>query len=469
MKTKLYSLFLALVCASVMAQVPVPQGSGGSQNNNNRSGFYWSKIDNINYEIFKNGAKLNNVMDMVYLSTDSLTVLDKNNRDVLILADFKNAAVGATGNVSVLKSGVGKNFFVTNPYSFVHYVDDAPYISNPFVNINKSYLYYIEEKGKTYFLRDIRNFSNWGAGTSEELPYSNENIYWTKTPEGGYHFIIKGQPANYDALKTRKDNNDVIISENGVDKYKMTNFYNAGSYVYQPAVILSGNNSPVSNNTNRKTGCVSGDCQNGWGMYEYGTGYYEGFWANGKKNGYGLYKWDGIGKYIGSWVNDVMEGYGVYIAENEDNVIGEYKNGQLNGLGITVTNGKWDQGTFTNGNLATRYPFVSNNTQSGCTIGDCQNKYGRFIWDNGDSFTGFFKNGKMYMGTYAFSSGDKYSGMFNQNNQFDGMGRFFFANDAYYGGAWQNGQYQGKGYYHDKDLKQQIGEWSNGKLVKSLK
>ncbi|MCH7784766.1 MAG: hypothetical protein IIB06_05035 [Bacteroidetes bacterium] len=39
-----------------------------------------------------------------------------------------------------------------------------------------------------------------------------------------------------------------------------------------------------------------------------------------------------------------------------------------------------------------------------CVSGDCKNKYGRMKWSNSDSFTGFFKNGNMFMGTYLFDN-----------------------------------------------------------------
>ncbi|TDI71895.1 MAG: hypothetical protein E2O83_03250 [Bacteroidetes bacterium] len=73
------------------------------------------------------------------------------------------------------------------------------------------------------------------------------------------------------------------------------------------------------------------------------------------------------------------------------------------------------------------------------------------------------------MGTYKFSGGGKYSGMFNSDNEFHGMGRYFFEDEAYYGGDWKNGKYHGRGYYHNENLVKQIGEWSNGTLVRSMK
>ncbi|MBW2936741.1 hypothetical protein KXJ69_01405 [Aureisphaera sp. CAU 1614] len=212
--------------------------------------------------------------------------------------------------------------------------------------------------------------------------------------------------------------------------------------------------------------CESGDCTNGWGKKIYDYGYYEGFFRNGNREGYGLFNWTTSGSYMGFWNNDELHGYGCYIGK-EKNLIGEYRNGMMNGVGYTheLENDKWEYGIFKNYLVDTAYTFYDNNVDTGCVAGDCQDKYGRYIWSNGDRFTGFFKNGKMYMGTYTFASGDKYEGMFNSNNQFHGEGRFFFNDNAYYGGQWSNGQQHGRGYYHDSSYKSKIGEWSNGQLV----
>ena len=456
--TFLCSLFLGVI-VTLNAQVPVPQGV-----NSNVSGITWTKNGEYGYTIRENGRELSNVKDLKYLNTDTLSVLDKNSRKVYLLADFKNAYSGATGSVSTLASNVSKDFYVTNPYSFVLYTNDE-YISGPFVNINGSYVYYIAENNTTYYLPDIRKYSNWGARSAQKLDYSSTNTYWCKTTENGYHVVEKGASIDYTHASTEKRGDDLVVKINGIDTYILQGYYTVAAYVFKPVKTVS---SSSTTSYTASSGCVDGDCLNGWGKYEYNNGYYDGFWKNGKKEGYGLYKWDGIGKYIGNWSNDTMNGYGVYIADNNDNIIGYYSDGQLNGLGVTVTGDQWDQGIFVNGNISVHYDFYSTGNDTGCTAGDCQDKYGQYKWSNGDVFTGFFKNGKMHMGTYSFASGDKYSGMFNSNNQFHGMGRFFFSDDAYYGGQWSNGKYHGRGYYHDKDLKQKKGEWSNGTLTKSM-
>lgn len=221
------------------------------------------------------------------------------------------------------------------------------------------------------------------------------------------------------------------------------------------------------NTTSSKIGCEYGDCDNGWGKWQFDNGYYEGFWVNGKREGYGLYAWNTEGTYIGFFKNNMLEGYGSYENKNGKIVAGMYADGMANGLGEEVEDGDWNQGYYYNHSLQTPYDFTNHYKDYGCKAGDCQDGYGQYKWENGDLFTGYFKNGNMHLGSYTFSNGDLYKGMFNSKGQFHGQGRYFYDEGGYYGGEFQNGFFHGKGYYHDKNYNRQIGEWKNGKLVKS--
>lgn len=452
------TLFLIL-SISLQAQVPAPRSTQSTN-----SGLYWTKSGDYDYTLYgENGNKLTNVKDLKYLSTDTLSVLDKNARDIYLLEDFKNASDGASGKAVILKRNVGVNFYITNPYSFSFYVNDMAK-TGPFCNIGGSYIYYVAENSSTYKLPDIRKFSNWGANSAEKLPYSEVNTYWYRDAANKEYGIIKeGKTLDYSKVTPEKDGNDMVIKVNGVKTYRLRGYYTMASFVYTPVELYT-----PSREETVTTGCVKGDCQNGWGKYQYDNGFYEGFWIDGMKNGYGLYGWNDTGDYIGNWMNDQMDGYGVYTADNDDLIKGIFRNGQLNGIGVTKTGEKWEQGIFNDGNLQSAQAFSSTGNDSGCTAGDCQDKYGRYKWSNGDAFTGFFRNGNMYIGTYTFSNGDKYSGMFNNENQYHGMGRFWFKNGTYYGGQWLNGKYSGRGYYKEKDKSPMIGQWKEGELVKSM-
>jgi hypothetical protein len=460
MKYLLNLLILFSICS--IAQVPTPSSTASAS-----SGPYWTKSGTTDYALYDaKGNRLSNVMDLKYLKTDTLGVMDKTNRTIYLLADFKEAADGSKGEAVVLASGVGPNFYFTNPYSFAFYVDDKSR-TGPFCNIEGNYIYYVAENETTYKLPEIRKFSGWGAKTSEKLPYSKTHTYWYRDAENSQYGVIKeGKTIDYSKVKPEKDENDMIVKVDGVPTYRLPGYYTMASFVFNPVkMITDGNGSTTSTEIIE---CVRGDCQNGFGKFQYENGYYDGFWVDGMKNGYGLYSWNGIGDYIGNWVNDQMEGYGIFTGENDDTIKGIFRNGKLNGIGVTKTGDKWEQGIFNEGKLETAYTFISTNNDSGCTAGDCQDKYGRYKWSNGDSYTGFFRNGNMYLGTYTFASGDKYSGMFNNENKYHGLGRFWFKDGTYYGGQWLDGKYNGRGYLKNADKSLLIGQWKEGELVKSL-
>lgn len=449
---------------SAAAQIPEPMSSKSSVDFN---GATWTKTNSVDFILKdKNGKTISNVEDLVYLKTDTLAVLDTRARIIYLLADFKDAAEGSKGNAPILATNIGKDFYLTNPYSFITYVNDASY-SGDFSNIKGNYIDFIAEVNATYLLEGIRSFSNWGAKSMTKLSPAPEDTYWYRDADNGQYGVIKkGKPIDYTNATTETVGNDLIVKINDIKTYVLPGYTTMASFVFNQVQRYSGDSNASTSET---TGCVQGDCTNGWGKWQYENAYYDGFWKDGKRDGYGLYKWVGTGKYIGNWKNDNMDGYGAYLADNDDNVIGEYKNGQLDGVGYSVYGDAWEQGVYTNGNLTISYNFYTNDVDVGCTAGDCQDKYGKMVWSNGDTYVGFFKNGALYMGTYNFTNGDKYSGMFNAKNQFEGTGRYFYESGSYYGGEWKNGQYHGRGYYHNKDIEQQIGVWSNGTLITKMK
>lgn len=429
----------------------------------------WLKLGIISYTIYDNqGNQVTNVINLKYLSTNTLSVKDLDTGKIYLLEDFKNATIGSKGKAKLLASNIAQDFFLTNEHSFALYVNNK-FKKGTFVNIEGSYVYYEPNSNRTYYLEGIRAFPSWGAKNVRTLDYSENNTYWYKdAAKSSYGVIVKGKTIDYDKASTIADGYDLIVLINGVKTYRLPNYFTAASFVFKPVKMYSSTSSTTATTTQKNT--CEGDCEDGWGKYVYNNGYYSGFWKDGLKHGYGLYSWTASeGKYIGQWENDKMTGYGVYITKNDDNIIGEYVDGKLNGHGITVTGDKWEQGVFKNGTLITPYPFVETGKKTGCTAGDCENKYGRYLWDNGDSFTGFWKDGKMYMGTYKFINGDVYSGYFNRSNQLHNFGRYFYKSGGYYGGEWDDGEQQGRGYYHNKDYEQQIGIWDAGKLIKSLK
>ena len=88
-------LLSLLLVTGTYAQVPQPNRTTTTSQFEK---LYWKKTDKLNYQLYDNNGQLvQNTKDLKYLDTDSLGVLDQKNRDVYLLADFKNASSGTSG------------------------------------------------------------------------------------------------------------------------------------------------------------------------------------------------------------------------------------------------------------------------------------------------------------------------------------------------------------------------------------
>ena len=79
---------------------------------------------------------------------------------------------------------------------------------------------------------------------------------------------------------------------------------------------------------NKTKGCVEGNCENGWGIYEYYVGEiyqgrYEGYFQDGKRAGKGKFIYANGDKYEGGWVAGKPHGIGAKISKG-----GKVKSGQ---------------------------------------------------------------------------------------------------------------------------------------------
>ncbi len=99
-------------------------------------------------------------------------------------------------------------------------------------------------------------------------------------------------------------------------------------------------------------GCLSGDCEDGAGVFIYPTGErYAGEFEEGDKHGEGIeYYADGKLKYKGNFRDNLRSDYGVYYYRNGDKYAGWFKKNVPNGKGTYYfADGEHLAGTFING------------------------------------------------------------------------------------------------------------------------
>ncbi|TNE64087.1 MAG: peptidase C14 caspase catalytic subunit p20 [Bacteroidetes bacterium] len=172
--------------------------------------------------------------------------------------------------------------------------------------------------------------------------------------------------------------------------------------------------------TNIQSGCLSGDCKNGGGIFAYPDG----------------------SKYEGNFINSKFDGNGTFYFANGDRYVGNFKENYPHGSGTryhangTVESGDWREGEFIGSSLI-------ESGQIGCIQGDCDNGNGSYIFKEGSA---------------------KYVGDF-QNGQPDGFGICSYANGDRYRGEWAEGAFMGKGTLYLHDGTEVAGYWRAGEFV----
>jgi len=265
-----------------------------------------------------------------------------------------------------------------------------------------------------------------------------------------------------------------------------------GTFYYTDGTVQSGTwVAGVFQGSNSKTysgtGCVSGDCSEGYGVYQWESGEkYEGYWSEGMRNGQGTNNFASGAKYVGAWKNDKKHGIGTYTYKSSSSYksyMGSFSEDKMHGQGTLLykdgkkfvgqlKEDKYDgEGTLYNADGTVQEAGIykddvyigKSEANFGCTSGDCQNGTGTYSFSSGDKYVGQFKNGTYNgKGTFYFENGDKYIGDW-KNGKFEGTGTYTFSVDQRkYVGQWKDGKYNGEGTMFYSNGTTEAGLWENG-------
>ena len=202
----------------------------------------------------------------------------------------------------------------------------------------------------------------------------------------------------------------------------------------------------------KTSGCMSGNCDNGQGLYIWATGErYEGSWQNGKFEGRGSYTWSDGSKYSGNWQRGQRNGQGTFYAPNGTSKTGTWQNNELGPIASPTTTTVATKPpttttkppTTTNTSTTTTATTTSN--KKGCVKGDCRNGVGIYVWNSGQRYEGNFKGSKQ-----------------------NGAGTYYWPDGSKYVGEWKNAQRHGRGIYFFPDMKRRSGVWSNGVISQEI-
>ena len=212
------------------------------------------------------------------------------------------------------------------------------------------------------------------------------------------------------------------------------------------------------------------DLIEGYSRHEYGNGYYEGCFVNGKRGGFGTYYWNSGAVYRGEWNNDSKDGYGE-VTIDDFSYAGGWKNDQRYGYGretnITgdIIDGFWhDSKNAVYATLTQNGERISGKVVNGYFVSESFYDLKKDTFDNG-YYEGNYKNGKRNgFGIYHWNSGSRYEGSWVDDSR-TGIGEYFWPDGSRYVGEWHGSKMTGYGTYYYPTGTVFKGKWLNDEKV----
>eukprot|EP01130_Rhizamoeba_saxonica_P002663 TRINITY_DN12424_c0_g1_i1.p1 TRINITY_DN12424_c0_g1~~TRINITY_DN12424_c0_g1_i1.p1 ORF type:complete len:338 (+),score=56.73 TRINITY_DN12424_c0_g1_i1:126-1139(+) len=122
----------------------------------------------------------------------------------------------------------------------------------------------------------------------------------------------------------------------------------------------------------------------------------------------------------------------------------------------------YDEGVWTHQIMSVTYKN-GDSYQGFYDVHNClKQKWGKYLYSNGDNFEGTFLDGDIVEGQYTFSNGNVYKGEFKNGKFHDSRGMFTSVDGICYIGQFENNAFHGNGVCVYPSGMQYIGSWVHG-------
>ena len=215
------------------------------------------------------------------------------------------------------------------------------------------------------------------------------------------------------------------------DGSKVTGLWKKGQAINEEGEILEDilvSKGKDDDGTDIQAGCISGDCDDGEGVFAYSDGSkYEGKFQNSKINGWGTWYFPDGSKYIGNFKDNLKNGKGTLYEKGGEKKPGEWLKGEY------IGNAESDFG------------------QEGCITGDCLHGSGTYVYKAGGAkYVGEFLKEKPHgNGICYYANGEKYEGEWS-NGSFNGLGTLYLTDGNKVEGIWEGGTFISKEIIKEK-------------------
>jgi hypothetical protein len=356
-----------------------------------------------------------------------------------------------------------------NPYinyvhdgKFINYVDGYNKVkSRSFAFLGPHMIDYRIDKslGRTYIVRNYKNIKDQRVKQMELFSKDTASILYIRELKKENFFIVdKGKHIDYKKARFEYlTNGDPVIFVDNKPAYVLTGFRMAQDnevkigkrYDGELEKDVNKNSTSGTTSSSSKLECLEGDCEDGWGKIKVGEIITEATFKNGAIDGVAYITYPKNSYYHGQYVNNRRHGFGYYRWASGKTYVGYWKDGKQHGLGFLMS--KDDEvisgGTYENGELvkSAMAENMSQNINGNCA-GNCVDGFGKYTYNNGDVYWGFFKNGQRAgVGTYLWKNKSSYVGAYTDDGVRNGYGMYTYVDRSVFKGMFVNDRIDGLG------------------------